>query len=130
MKIRRSVMVRKPAHASPAVKLTGGQQPAALDVQAMAGAETGQFDDAVQIQQQAVKLIKAGDQKRMTLRCKNIWNFTRNSNPGGNRSKNEDIHARTMKPAMTVGMPVFGIEKGFFSGLDFIFASNSTLNCS
>ena len=46
-----------------AVKLTGGRQPAVLDVQAMACAETGQFDAAVQIQQQAIKLSNAGDQK-------------------------------------------------------------------
>ncbi len=41
------------------VKLTGGQQPAALDALAMAKAELGQFDEAVQIQQQAVQLIEA-----------------------------------------------------------------------
>jgi protein O-mannosyl-transferase len=41
------------------VKLTGGQQPAALDALAMAKAELGQFDEAIQIQQQAVKLIEA-----------------------------------------------------------------------
>jgi Flp pilus assembly protein TadD len=41
------------------VQLTGGQQPAALDALAMACAENGQFDEAVQIQQRAVKLIEA-----------------------------------------------------------------------
>jgi cytochrome c-type biogenesis protein CcmH/NrfG len=45
--------------ADKAVKLTSGQQPAALDALAMACAETGQFDEAVQIQQQAVKLMEA-----------------------------------------------------------------------
>jgi protein O-mannosyl-transferase len=40
------------------VKLTGGQQPAALDALAMAKAELGQFDEAVRIQQQAIKLIE------------------------------------------------------------------------
>jgi hypothetical protein len=49
--------------ADQAVKLTCGQQPAALDVPAMAGAETGQFDVAMQIQQQAIKLSNAADQK-------------------------------------------------------------------
>jgi Flp pilus assembly protein TadD len=42
--------------ATKTVKLTGGQ-PGALDALAMACAETGQFDQAVQIQQLAVKLI-------------------------------------------------------------------------
>jgi protein O-mannosyl-transferase len=47
-----------------AVKLTAGQEPAVLDVQAMALAETGQFDAAVRIQQQAIKLLAAtADQK-------------------------------------------------------------------
>ena len=41
------------------VKLTGGQQPAALDALAMAEAELGRFDEAVKIQQEAVKLIEA-----------------------------------------------------------------------
>jgi protein O-mannosyl-transferase len=41
------------------VKLTGGQQPAALDALAMSDAENGHFEEAIQIQQQAVKLIKA-----------------------------------------------------------------------
>lgn len=41
------------------VQLTGSQQPAALDALAMACAENGQFDEAVQIQQRAVKLIEA-----------------------------------------------------------------------
>jgi Tfp pilus assembly protein PilF len=41
------------------VQLTGGQQPAALEALAMACAENGRFDEAVQIQQRAVKLIEA-----------------------------------------------------------------------
>ena len=41
------------------VKLTGGQQPAALDALAMAEAEIGRFDEAVKTQQEAVKFIKA-----------------------------------------------------------------------
>jgi tetratricopeptide (TPR) repeat protein len=50
--------------AEKAVKLTGGQQePALLDTLAMACAETGQFDQAVQIQQQAIKLSQAAGQK-------------------------------------------------------------------
>jgi Flp pilus assembly protein TadD len=49
--------------ADKAVRLTHGQQPAALDVQAMACAETGRFDEAVQIQQQAVKLMAATGSK-------------------------------------------------------------------
>jgi hypothetical protein len=40
------------------VKLTGGQA-GALDALAMACAETGQFEEAVQIQQQAVTLVTA-----------------------------------------------------------------------
>jgi tetratricopeptide (TPR) repeat protein len=45
------------------VKLTDHRQPAALDTLAMACAETGQFDQAIQIQQQAIKLAEAGSQK-------------------------------------------------------------------
>ncbi len=40
------------------IKLTGGQQPAALDALAMAEAELGRFDEAVKIQQEAVKFIE------------------------------------------------------------------------
>jgi tetratricopeptide (TPR) repeat protein len=49
--------------ASKTVQLTGGQQPAALDALAMACAEIGQFDEAVQLQQQAIKLIEVTGQK-------------------------------------------------------------------
>ena len=49
--------------AEKAVKLTGGQQPAALDVLAMACAEAGQFDEAMQFQLQAIKLSEAAGQK-------------------------------------------------------------------
>jgi tetratricopeptide (TPR) repeat protein len=44
--------------AEKAVKLTKGRQAAALDALAMADAETGQFEEAVQIQEQAVKLME------------------------------------------------------------------------
>ena len=52
-------MGRKPMRwLSEAVKLTDGQQPAALDVLAMAYAETGKFDDAMLVEQQAIKLAE------------------------------------------------------------------------
>ncbi|HEY4414244.1 MAG TPA: tetratricopeptide repeat protein [Verrucomicrobiae bacterium] len=44
------------ALASEAVKLTDHRSPAALDVLAMSYAEQGKFDDAIQTQQQAIKL--------------------------------------------------------------------------
>jgi tetratricopeptide (TPR) repeat protein len=46
-----------------AVQLTRQEQPAALDVLAMSYAETGQFAQAVQVQQQAIKQAKASDQE-------------------------------------------------------------------
>jgi tetratricopeptide (TPR) repeat protein len=49
--------------ADKAVKLTDGQQPAVLDVLAMADAETGQFDEAAKNEQKAIKLVLAGDHK-------------------------------------------------------------------
>jgi Flp pilus assembly protein TadD len=49
--------------AAKVVRLTHGQQPAALDAQAMACAETGRFGEAVLIQQQAVKLMAATGSK-------------------------------------------------------------------
>ena len=49
--------------AEKAGNLTGGHQPSALDTLAMACAESGQFDQAMQIRQQAVKLIMATGQK-------------------------------------------------------------------
>ena len=45
-----------------AVKLSGGQHPAVLDVQAMVYAETGQFAEAIRTEQQALKLATAGGQ--------------------------------------------------------------------
>ncbi len=45
-----------------AVKLTGGRQPAALDVQAMACAEMGQYNEAVQIEEEAIKISQAANQ--------------------------------------------------------------------
>ena len=45
------------------VKLTGGQQPAALDTLAMACAENGQFTEAVQAEQKAIKLSETAGQK-------------------------------------------------------------------
>jgi protein O-mannosyl-transferase len=50
------------ALADRANKLAGGAQPVALDTLAMACAETGRFDDAVQTQQQAVKLAESSGQ--------------------------------------------------------------------
>jgi protein O-mannosyl-transferase len=49
--------------ADKAMKLTNGQQPAVLDVLAMADAETGRFDEAVKNEQQAIKLVLAGEHK-------------------------------------------------------------------
>jgi tetratricopeptide (TPR) repeat protein len=46
-----------------AIKLTGGQQFAVLDVLSMAWAEIGQFDEALQIQQHAIQLAEAAGQK-------------------------------------------------------------------
>jgi protein O-mannosyl-transferase len=51
------------AFATHAVELTDGQQPAALDALAMSCAENGQFGEAVQFQQQAIKLIQKSRQK-------------------------------------------------------------------
>ncbi len=53
------------------VKLTGGQQPAALDALAMACAENGQFDEAVQIQQAAVKSIETTGPKEDVVTMQN-----------------------------------------------------------
>ncbi|MEI9866186.1 MAG: tetratricopeptide repeat protein [Limisphaerales bacterium] len=53
------------------VKLTGGQQPAALDTLAMADAENGRFYEAVQNQQEAIKLIKVTGQKEDILAMQN-----------------------------------------------------------
>jgi tetratricopeptide (TPR) repeat protein len=50
------------ALAERANKLAGGAQPVALDTLAMACAEAGRFDEAVQIQQQAVKLAESAGQ--------------------------------------------------------------------
>jgi tetratricopeptide (TPR) repeat protein len=50
------------ALADRANKLTGGAQPVALDTLAMACAEAGRFDEAVPIQQQAVKLAESAGQ--------------------------------------------------------------------
>ena len=51
------------ALASEAVKLTAGRSPAALDVLAMAYAELGKFDNAIQTEQQAIKLADEGGMK-------------------------------------------------------------------
>ena len=49
-------------YAQKAVELTHGQQPAALDVLAMAYAETGRFDDAALVEQQVIKMAEAAGQ--------------------------------------------------------------------
>ncbi len=63
------------------VNLTGGQQPAALDALAMAGAENGQFDEAVQIQQQAVKLIEANGSKEDIAAMQNRLEYYQKHQP-------------------------------------------------
>ena len=45
-----------------AIHLGGGQHPAVMDVQAMIYAETGQFAEAIQTEQQAIKLSEADGQ--------------------------------------------------------------------
>jgi protein O-mannosyl-transferase len=50
------------ALAGEAVQLAGGAQPVALDTLAMACAEAGRFDEAIQLQQQAVKLAESASQ--------------------------------------------------------------------
>jgi tetratricopeptide (TPR) repeat protein len=45
------------------IKQVGDQQPVALDALAMANAETGDYDKAIQLQQEAVKLAEAKDSK-------------------------------------------------------------------
>jgi tetratricopeptide (TPR) repeat protein len=50
------------ALAGEAVQLAGGAQPVALDTLAMACAEAGRFDEAIQQQQQAVKLAESASQ--------------------------------------------------------------------
>jgi Flp pilus assembly protein TadD len=47
--------------AAKALKLPGGQQPAVFDVLAMAQAEMGKFDLALQTEQQAIQLVKPDD---------------------------------------------------------------------
>jgi tetratricopeptide (TPR) repeat protein len=56
------------ALADRANKLAGGAQPVALDTLAMAGAEAGRFDEAVQIQQLAVKLAESAGQNDDAVR--------------------------------------------------------------
>jgi Tfp pilus assembly protein PilF len=51
------------ALANKAIQLVGGAQPIALDTLAIADAETGRFDDAIQKQQLAVKLATNAGQK-------------------------------------------------------------------
>jgi tetratricopeptide (TPR) repeat protein len=60
-KVRNGAEARKLA--DKIVKLTGGQQPAALDTLAMACAENGQFAEAVQAEQKAIKLSETAGQK-------------------------------------------------------------------
>ena len=51
------------AMAESLLKRTGGEQPAALDALAMANAELGKFDEAVQLQQKAVKIVETNGPK-------------------------------------------------------------------
>ncbi|MEJ0090664.1 MAG: glycosyltransferase family 39 protein [Limisphaerales bacterium] len=55
------------------IKRTGDQQPAALDALAMANAELGRFDEAVQLEQKAVSLIQTnGSQEDLAVMQKRL----------------------------------------------------------
>jgi Tfp pilus assembly protein PilF len=81
------------------VQLTGSQQPAALEAKAMACAENGQFDEAVQIQQRAVKLIEATGPKE-NIAAMRISAGTLPEAPAVAGILQEDAHARKVEPAM------------------------------
>jgi cytochrome c-type biogenesis protein CcmH/NrfG len=69
------------ALADQAGKLTNGRQPAVLDIQAMACAETGQFDQAAQIEEQAIKLAEAAGQKEDAAVMQNRLQLYRQRQP-------------------------------------------------
>ncbi len=62
-------------------KLAGGSQPVALDTLALAFAEAGRFDEALQIQQQAVQLAEAAGQKEDAALMQQRWQLYKNHQP-------------------------------------------------
>jgi tetratricopeptide (TPR) repeat protein len=69
------------ALADRANKLTGGAQPVALDTLGMACAEAGRFDEAVQIQQQAVTLVESAGQTDDAVPMQQRLQFYKNRQP-------------------------------------------------
>jgi tetratricopeptide (TPR) repeat protein len=69
------------ALADRANKLAGGAQPVALDTLAMACAEAGRFDEAVQIQQQAVKRAEFAGQNDDAVRMEQRLQLYKNHQP-------------------------------------------------